>query len=1472
MATRRRPPLTQENEDRRRSRSSSISNKQSTSGNALAKTPLKTPQQQQQQTQQQVQDVEMTEQPMAGDALDDANMSDDEEGGTRIGDIYIPPPIPPYCSTESKGPRLIIKKIENFNFKSYAGKVVLGPFHHCFTAIIGPNGSGKSNVIDSMLFVFGYRANKIRCKKISTLLHNSARYPNVNMCSVAVHFRQILDKEDGTCEEIPDSEIIVERTAYRDNSSYYTINGKRKQFKDVAKLLKKHHVDLDHNRFLILQGEVESISMMKPKGLVEGECGMLEYLEDIVGTTRYKEPLVKINERVELLTEERTEKHNRCKLAEREMKDLEQPYNDAVEYLRQENENTRTKNLRIQKYLSEKNKKLEEYTKQHEEISNELKEHDNQVDNLRKEREEKEDIIKKEMQNHDNLRKKKEDIEKKLEKAKANFAETQETMTVVNKRRHTNKNQVTKNEKELEDLRKVPEKNEKEIEECEKKLERLVKQKAEQEEELQRNYTVLEEQTKPLIEQREKLETELMDLKLNVDEAKADLAMSQSELKILKSDETAETRKYETLKSSYEDSEKSLGEKKEQVVELQSRLPELKKDIHEKTLKLKQLQQEEQQLRQQVMTIKAEINEKVVSMQAMRSNNKVLDFLMRQKAEGKIPGILGRLGDLGAIDAKYDVAISTACGRLDNILVDTVNTAQNCIEYLKRYDVGRASFIALEKVAYLQNQSGPIHTPENAPRLYDLVRVEDERVLPAFYFALRNTLVSTDLEQGTRIAYGAKRFRVVTLNGDLIETSGTMSGGGRTQIRGKMGTKVRTQTRQSLDNSGMSQKDLEAMQIKCEELSSQINYNQEEQGRLERDLQQLNVTHQRTEGDLQKLSITIKSLEEQLPRIFKQLESQKKRMDQTLTDASKVEDVQATIATKTETLKAAEAEAGKVEKKIAEIKKKIDSIHGDTIKAVQTKINSLDNQIKKLKGNVSKLKVEVTNVERNVKKMESQIERLNGEIEKAQEELTTLSEKRTAFDEEIVELQKQLEEAKEAIEKAKSESSGVHKEILAIQKTESELKLKRVEIEQKLQTVAAKMSEVKSQIPHWRDQLKPLRLHEIPGDTEPPAPLKKYTEEELAAHTLQDIQYKESVQEELLKKKPNLSCIQEYIEKRDVYLERVKILEDITCKRNEMRQLYDDVRKKRYHEFMSGFHIITRKLKEMYQMITQGGDAELELVDSMDPFTEGVSFSVRPPKKTWKNISNLSGGEKTLSSLALVFALHYYKPSPLYFMDEIDAALDFKNISIVAHYIKERTKNAQFIIISLRSNMFELSDYLVGIYKVKDCTDSVCIQNEPPKMLETQTQATQHMPSQPAHLMHSIIGSADNTMVNVTAGGPPTAENSQLNQSKMGPPPPPPTASQQPPPSTSVLAAKSVSLDDSIDEESPATSVGHHNDENQRPPSMSLSNTRSTFSVSQNMTFLPQVESTALSETQFNLTQSQSQAASITSPPTTTSN
>uniref|UniRef100_A0A158P9G3 Structural maintenance of chromosomes protein 4 n=1 Tax=Angiostrongylus cantonensis TaxID=6313 RepID=A0A158P9G3_ANGCA len=150
----------------------------------------------------------------------------------------------------------------------------------------------------------------------------------------------------------------------------------------------------------------------------------------------------------------------------------------------------------------------------------------------------------------------------------------------------------------------------------------------------------------------------------------------------------------------------------------------------------------------------------------------------------------------------------------------------------------------------------------------------------------------------------------------------------------------------------------------------------------------------------------------------------------------------------------------------------------------------------------------------------------------------------------------------------------------------------------------------------------------------------------------------------------------------------------------EHMAVLDQMTSDRLKEFMDGFECIGLGLKEMYQMITIGGDASLDLRDSTDPFSQGIQFMVRPPRKSWKRIENLSGGEKTLASLSLVFALHHYRPTPLYVMDEIDAALDYRNVSIIAHYIKERTKNAQFIIISLRNNMFELGDRLIGIYKV----------------------------------------------------------------------------------------------------------------------------------------------------------------------------
>jgi structural maintenance of chromosome 4 len=450
-----------------------------------------------------------------------------------------------------------------------------------------------------------------------------------------------------------------------------------------------------------LQGEVEQISLMKPKALSENESGLLEYLEDIIGTTRYKRPLQLLNERLEKLNEERTEKHNRCRLAEREMKDLEEPKTAAIEYLKLENKLKYTQNLYYQKSAFETKKKIATLTEEKDQVAGELKAHDDKFEALKQERQEKEKLIQEEIKKHEDLLAKKEEFKTMFDKAKVGRERVQATMKSTNNRRKDLKKQVEGDEKKLEELKNLPEKNKKEVQESEVQIEKLTKQKTDVEEELQANLAKLEDDTRPLRLEKEPLDAELTDIKATLDELKSTYSIAEKELDLIKNDEITEKRKYESLKYSLEESKTTLQEKRQQLEEAEKSVPTLKKTLIEKEQEIQRMHQEELKTSAELSRIKLKIDENVQSMQVSRSNNRVLNALMQQRASGKIPGILGRLGDLGGIDAKYDVAISTCCGRLDNIVVDTVDTAQRCIEFLKTSNIGRGNFIALEKVSVL---------------------------------------------------------------------------------------------------------------------------------------------------------------------------------------------------------------------------------------------------------------------------------------------------------------------------------------------------------------------------------------------------------------------------------------------------------------------------------------------------------------------------------------------------------------------------------------------------------------------------------------------------------------------------------------------------------------------------------------------------------------------------------------------------
>lgn len=645
--------------------------------------------------------------------------------------------------------------------------------------------------------------------------------------------------------------------------------------------------------------------------------------------------------------------------------------------------------------------------------------------------------------------------------------------------------------------------------------------------------------------------------------------------------------------------------------------------------------------------------------------------------------------------------MSTACGPLDNIVVDTVATAQACITYLRQHDIGRATFIALEKQQrFLARCSRKIQTPENVHRLFDLIKVEDNRVLPAFYYGLQDTLVAQDLDQATRIAYGATRYRVVTLKGELIELSGTMSGGGRTVLRGRMGQKV--------VRNEPSSSDIEMLQSQLDAVFDECNKLRAKQPLLEQQIHVLTTALRDMKIDRKKFGIEVQTLKEQEPLLREQLKAQEKKTIESVSDSAKVAQLQKVVDKAKSHLDQVKENSALVEKEVERINKKIDDISGNRVRDQQAKIAQLTKSVQKAKAEICRLQVAIKTADRNAQKTEKQIEMLETDVKICEQRLRDIQKEKSELEKRAKTILDELKDINEALTERDDNVSSMKNEMNILQAREDKIKAIKIDLDQKLLESKKLLKELQQIIPEYNRKIVDLKLRSIPRETQ--EPLKDLTEEEIdqldATIIMQNLQ---KTKKKLPEQIPNMQIIVDYEEKDALYIRHATDLEEMTLTRNKMRDLYENARRRRVQEFLHGFNLITTKLKEMYRMITLGGDAELELVDSLDPFSEGIVFSVRPPKKSWKSISNLSGGEKTLSSLALIFALHHYKPTPLYFMDEIDAALDFKNVSIIGNYIKERTKNAQFIVISLRTNMFELADCLVGIYKTFNCSKSVTL-------------------------------------------------------------------------------------------------------------------------------------------------------------------
>ncbi|KAJ4142761.1 Structural maintenance of chromosomes protein 4 [Fusarium falciforme] len=1255
--------------------------------------------------------------------------------------------------------RIVLTHLILNNFKSYAGRQEVGPFHASFSSVVGPNGSGKSNVIDSLLFVFGFRASKMRQGKISALIHNSAQHPNLEYCEVAVHFQEVMDQPGGGHEVIPDSELIISRKAFRNNSSKYYINGKESNFTTVTTLLKDRGVDLDHKRFLILQGEVESIAQMKPKAANEHDDGLLEYLEDIIGTSKYKTPIEESAAEVETLNDVCMEKSGRVQHVEKEKNNLEDKKDKAIAYIRDENELAMKQSALYQLFLHKCSENVavtqEAISQMQAQLDAELEKHHGS-----------EQIIKSLEGEHAKGAKEFEAQEKQTQALVKEMSKFEQERVKFDEKRKFLEDKRKKLEKTIANAETTSAEADETIEQCGEEIEIRTQAIGELEEQIQTAEAELAKirdslkgKTQAFSDQIAALQKSLEPWMEKINQKQSAIAVAESELSILQEKANAGAVALEELEAKIVSIEEGKAAKKKELKSCQAEKAELLKEAAKMESELQVLSEQEPKIRSKISNARQKADEARSSLSNTQARGNVLAALMRMKESGRIDGFHGRLGNLGTIDQKYDVAISTACGALDNFVTETVEAGQQCIEYLRKNNVGRGNFICLDKLRV--RDLSPIQTPENAPRLFDLVQAKEDKFRPAFYHAMQDTLVATDLAQANRIAYGAKRWRVVTLDGELIDKSGTMSGGGTTVKRGLMSSKLVSDV--SKDQVAKLESDRDGWEAKFQEF-------QEYQRECETRLRELNEQIPQLDTKMQKLNLEIESAERNVADLQRRIKEVSKEHQPSATDNSRIAALQKEIAKLNKEVERLHEETSSVEEEIKALQDKIMEVGGEKLRAQRAKVDAIKEEISSNNEEISNAEVRKVKAEKQKIKLEKDQAKSTKELEAAARDLEKLENDINNQGEIAEQLQAQVEEAEQGLAAKKKELKSLKKELDEKTDELNETRAVEIEMRNKLEENQKVLVENQRRLRHWDDKLSKLALQNIDdliggsssqsrsqpkvkpqpsddGDVDmddapqddvdmtdapqedeegeeeeeedegehngQPSELPRYTPDELADMREETLKGEIAALEEKTQNvNVDLSVLSEYRRRVEEHAARSSDLQSAIAQRDVAKKRCDDLRRLRLEGFMEGFSAISLRLKEMYQMITMGGNAELELVDSLDPFSEGILFSVMPPKKSWKNISNLSGGEKTLSSLALVFALHHYKPTPLYVMDEIDAALDFRNVSIVANYIKERTKNAQFIVISLRNNMFELAARLVGVYKVNHMTKSVTIENK----------------------------------------------------------------------------------------------------------------------------------------------------------------
>ncbi len=1155
---------------------------------------------------------------------------------------------------------MYIKEIEIDNFKSFASKVTV-PLMPGFTAISGPNGSGKSNIIDSILFALGLTtARSLRSEQgVADLITNHNKRGEA---SVKVTFAAESEKE---AENSNDYEFSIKRYIKKGKNgvqSTYYYNDKPATLTQIHLELEKYNIT-PNGYNVMMQGDVTEIT----------NCSATErrkIIDEIAGTADFDRKISLASDQIQGVEDEIANKKLLMNEIDSRIEQLKEEREVALKYKKFKDEKTSLENqIQSAKYFDIK-KSLELVhqnillaTKQKKELSEQLKEINSKIEDTKIKYDEINEKVKAQGEEKQ-LEVKKLAEEKKGELERKNSAIALANKTIIDNTKsiESYKNGINVQKEKIEEYKNAIVQKNKELEE----LNLLLSQKKEELNTIIQEMTGLNKSADEHIQNRNKLKKELDELK-------------DEETKILKEQlpkESQYNNAQEKIKDIKEKSEKLLNSKKifeDEKDKLNMQVEQLTKEVEEfKIIQTKTFEEldKTKAMREDTFYKIQKVQQKIAILNANKNAYKTAGAGsgIETVLNAHIQGVHEPLAKLADVEDDYIDAINVAMGaRAYSIVVDSQDVAYRAIQVLRSQGRDRASFIPMDIIKKaparmaLPKAQGVI---DFAINLIDF----DDNYLDAFYFALGETIVVENEACAKKLA---GKYRVVTLDGDITEKSGLITGGAKKKTAGLF------------DKS--QEKELEKHKKLALSLQKEANDLTAAEKDLERRLNDTRQKYLTSTNALNQARLELKNLitnNESSSAIIEEGEKQLKILNEEVKKLNRELDLIEEKRIKlNEKFQEKQHELEEVEKLIdeGELKKLKEKTQGveEEIKNIEKNIMTKENDIEKDENQIKFQQSQITTRENDIKKLNKDNEILKGDIEQFNSEIEIVKVKLTELEEEIKELGKNLvefqtkrDEIQEVLLNLKNSKNKQENELERLNEQDEANKTRRRELEPMLENILKEFEEQGIKVNN-------LEQTEI---------------------SLDEINAKISkLQKKMNELEPvNMRALTEYdevVERQNANREKVSTLEN---EKDEIKTRMNGYQGLKKETFLDAYHAINKNFKEVFAQISQG-EGTLYLENESDPFAGGLTFRANIRDKVNQKLAGMSGGEKSLTALAFVFAIQKYLPSPFYAFDEVDMHLDGPNVERLSTIITNQSKTAQFVVVSLRKPMLDNADRMIGV-------------------------------------------------------------------------------------------------------------------------------------------------------------------------------